>query len=228
MSLWDGETNEFSEQMNKAVENRINRLFTALPGVIKSFDASRGCATATPAVRVLNGEGRPETVPDIPCMPVIFPAGGASSSGAGQSLTYRINPGDPCVIFVFSSSAAQWLSGGPIDAPPESGRRQDLSDGFVLVGLRQFTKPLQSLADEIDLHLGDDDGTRYVRLIKDEGVVIEAPADKKIKAGAAATDPVTLASLVHAELVKIGTATGGAYVPPLTPDLIGASKLVAE
>lgn len=36
--------------------------------------------------------------------------------------------------------------------------------------------------------------------------------------------PLAFADLLLAELVKIGTATGGAYVPPISPALIGSTK----
>lgn len=112
-------------------------IWTALPGIIQSFDPATQTCTVLPTIqaRVQNPDGSFEWV-EIPILtecPVFFPGGG------GLTLTFPLQVGDECLI-VFSSRCidAWWQSGG-VQVQAEL-RMHDLSDGMVFPGFNSVPR----------------------------------------------------------------------------------------
>lgn len=105
-------------------------------GVIVSFDPDKQTASVKIAMnkQVVDYSKNPPAFNYLPYpvltdCPVFMPAGGTGR------LTFPIQPGDPCIIIFNDRDLDNWFSGGA-STPPNSSRIHDLSDGIVLVGIR--------------------------------------------------------------------------------------------
>lgn len=147
-------------QQEKHWTGRQARVWTALPGIIASFDPVAMTCEVQPAIQgkqVLE-DGTVQTV-NIPMLldcPVVYPHGG------GVSLTFPIRAGDECLV-VFASRAIDfwWQLGGV--QPPAEPRMHDLSDGFVLVGAYSQPKVLGNVSTQA-VQLRSDDGQAFFEL----------------------------------------------------------------
>jgi hypothetical protein len=147
-------------------------LWTALPAIIQSFDASALTCTAQPAiqaqVRAQDGSTSWVTLPLLVDVPVCFPRGG------GCTLTFPVTDGDEALM-VFSSRCidAWWQSGG-VQVQAEL-RMHDLSDGFAILGpFSQATKI--SGVSTSTTQLRSNDGSTFVDLDPSGKVVkVKAP-----------------------------------------------------
>lgn len=225
-----GDTPDFSTLMTQAARLVQSSSFTALIGTIKSYSGGR--ASVTPATRATGGDGSPRTLPDLPSMPVWMPA------SADAEIRYTPQPGDPCVVLFMSVASAGWITSGETGAVPEDQRRQSLSDGVVLAGLRSFADPPPPLPG-VNLSLGARDGSApYLHQLDAGGWLFEVAAAQRVTVGAGGATPVALADLVFSELQQIKLAldfiAGSIPVmPPIVnpypgPGPLGADKLSSE
>jgi hypothetical protein len=167
------------EVMRAALDGRQTRLWTALPGLIQSFDPDAMTCEVQPAVkgRVTTQKGATSFV-DLPLLvdcPVVFPGGG------GVTLTFPIQAGDECLV-VFASRCidAWWQQGG--SQPPMEARMHDLSDGFVLPGVRSQPRKINDLSTS-RAQLRNDAGDTFVELDPaGKAVTITAPSGATINA----------------------------------------------
>ncbi|MCT9017100.1 Gp138 family membrane-puncturing spike protein, partial [Cupriavidus gilardii] len=87
------------------------RIWTALPGIIHSFDADAMTCEVQPTIKIpvrkLDGTIESVALPLLVDCPVQFPSGG------NCTLTFPVKPGDECLV-VFASRCidAWWQSGG--------------------------------------------------------------------------------------------------------------------
>ena len=147
-------------QQDQSINGHLASLWTALPGIIQSFNAQEMTCEVQPAIqgKVRNEDGSIALV-NLPLLldcPVIFPRGG------GCSLTFPIKQGDECLV-IFSARAIDlwWQSGGV--QPPVEVRMHDLSDGFVLPGPYSQPQVLPSVSTSA-VQLRSDDGQAYFEL----------------------------------------------------------------
>lgn len=146
--------------LDQAMTARLSCLWTALPGIVQSFDPVAMTCQVQPAIQgKVRSEDGTITLVNLPMLldcPVVFPHGG------GCSMTFPIKPGDECLV-VFSSRAIDlwWQSGGV--QPPVEMRMHDLSDGFVLVGAYSQPKVLQNVSTAA-VQLRSDDGQAFFEL----------------------------------------------------------------
>lgn len=116
-----------------AIKGALAGVWTALPGMIESFDASLQTASVQPTIqaqiRKPTGETKLTNLPLLLDCPVHFPGGGDTV------FTFPVRQGDECLV-VFSSRCIDswWQSGGV--QPPATLRMHNLSDGFAIVGFR--------------------------------------------------------------------------------------------
>lgn len=147
-------------QQDQSINGHLASLWTALPGIIQSFNAQEMTCEVQPAIqgKVRNEDGSIALV-NLPLLldcPVIFPRGG------GCSLTFPIRQGDECLV-IFSARAIDlwWQSGGV--QPPVEVRMHDLSDGFVLPGPYSQPQVLPSVSTSA-VQLRSDDGQAFFEL----------------------------------------------------------------
>lgn len=135
-------------------------MWTALPGIIRSFDPKEITCEVQPAIqgKIAKEDGSVELV-NLPILldcPVVFPRGGSCS------LTFPIKAGDECLV-VFSSRAIDlwWQSGGV--QPPVEVRMHDLSDGFVIPGPYSQPQAIKGISTNA-VQLRSDDGQAFFEL----------------------------------------------------------------
>jgi hypothetical protein len=140
---------------------RQAQIWTAIPGIIQAFDVTRMTCTVQPsimAVQFSNKNAENINLPLLVDCPIQFPSGG------GCTLTFPILAGDECLV-VFSSRCidAWWQQGGI--QPQAEMRLHDLSDGFVLLGVRSLPKVAElGFISTNSVQLRTDDGLSYIDL----------------------------------------------------------------
>jgi phage baseplate assembly protein gpV len=145
-----------------------SKLWTALPGIIESFDPSAMTCTVRPAIsgaRLTRGGATVDVeIPLLLDCPVCFPGGG------GVTLTFPIAKGDECLVVFASRCIDSWWQLGGVRGQAEH-RMHDLSDGFVLPGVR--SQPRKFSVSTAGAQLRTDDGAAFVEI---------DPGSHKIKA----------------------------------------------
>lgn len=137
-----------------------SKLWTALPGIIQSFDAVAMTCTVQPAVQgLVRDEAGNQSPADLPLLldcPVQFPAGG------GCTLTFPVKPNDECLVVFASRCIDSWWQSGGIQAQAEL-RMHDLSDGFALLGFRSQPRVIGAVSTSA-AQLRSDDGVAFVEI----------------------------------------------------------------
>ena len=212
--------NPFEEGVISAVRGQLAETWTALPGVIVSFDGDAQTAVVQPAIKaeVTNQDGSKSlaTLPLLLDCPVQFPGGGDCV------LTFPVIADDECLV-VFASRCidAWWESSGV--QPQAELRMHDLSDGFVLLGFR--SKPnatpspsatateLRSLDGATLISL--DPAAQTITLTAPGGIFLNGPvtADATVTAG----EEVTAAGISLTTHTHGGVEAGAAQTDPPTP-----------
>lgn len=225
-----------SVALGAVVNAAIAGLWTALPGIIQSFDSDAVTCTVQPAIQgIITGEDGSRTAVNLPLLvdvPVVFPRGG------GATLTFPIANGDECLV-VFSSRCidAWWQSGG-VQIPMES-RKHDLSDGFALVGPMSQARKISGISTST-VQLRSDDGSAYVEIDPaSHAVNVETSGNVSVNAGgniaaeAVGTAAVTAPSITLNGNVTIngtltqtggGTATFSGNIDTPTGDVTASGK----
>ena len=84
------------EALRAALDGRQAEMWTALPGIVQSFDPAAMTVSVQPAVagRISDEAGKAASVdlPILPDVPVVFPGGG------GFALTFPVAAGDECLV----------------------------------------------------------------------------------------------------------------------------------
>lgn len=187
------------------MEGSQAKLWTALPGIVETFDAEAMTCTVQPSINanIRDEFGNLESI-NIPLLvdcPVVFPGGG------GCTLTFPIKPGDECLV-VFASRCidAWWAYGCPPDAngkpqtqPQAEFRMHDLSDGFVLPGVR--SQPRKFNVSTTRAQLRTDDGAAFVEL---------DPASKLVNVNTSGNITATAGGSITANAANQATITAPA------------------
>lgn len=154
-------------------------IHTALPGVIQSFDPQRMTCTVQPAIRAAiiqkNGAARAVDLPLLVDCPVVFPGGG------GYELTFPVKAGDDALIVFAERCIDAWWQSGGVQAAAEF-RLHDLSDGFVIPGVRSQPRVLSGGVHMGGAEVRTDSGSARIQLngdavkiIAPAGVVVDTP-----------------------------------------------------
>lgn len=166
-------------------------LWTALPGIIQSYDPAKNTAVVQPAIQarltsVIDGSVTDITLPVLVDCPVKFPSGG------GFILTFPLVEGDECLV-VFSSRCidAWWQSGGI--QPQARVRMHDLSDGFVLPGVTSVPRvPTGISTSQVQLRTWD--GSTAIGI--DSGKNVNITVNGNANVTASGTAKVSAASIL--------------------------------
>jgi hypothetical protein len=156
----------------QALDGRQTSIWTAMPGIIASFDPAKMTCSVDIAItikRQLPDESwQSLQIPTLLDCPVIFPSGG------GYTLTFPITVGDEClVIFANRCIDAWWQNGGV--QPQWEFRMHDLSDGFVLPGPHSQPRALANVSTTNTEFRSDDGAVKVALQHSDNSVRITAP-----------------------------------------------------
>lgn len=148
------------DAINSAVSASRADMWTALPGIIQSFNAGAVTAVVQPAITGVvlqpNGSNQAVRLPLLLDCPVVFPRGG------GCTLTFPVKSGDECLVIFASRCIDAWWQSGGVQVPMEM-RMHDLSDGFVLVGPMSQPHKIGNISTEA-VQLRSDDGAAFFEI----------------------------------------------------------------
>jgi hypothetical protein len=148
-------------------------LWTAMPGIIESFDLVTQTATVQPAIQqTLLRENTTRALPVLADVPIYFPSGG------GLTLTFPVQPGDECLLIFASRCIDAWWQSGGVQ-PAGEARTHSLSDAFAFVGARSRPRALGAFNDAA-AQLRTDSGSGYIELKPGGKVRIVAPEGVEI------------------------------------------------
>ena len=163
-----------------ALEGWQSGLWTAMPGIVQSFDAQEVTCSVQVAIQMQlrspTGEFRWESITPLIHVPVLFPGGG------GCTLTFPVEAGDECLVVFASRCIDSWWQSGGFQNPQVEMRMHDLSDGFALVGVRSQARPLPSISGS-SAQLRTDTGTAFVGVNATTGeITLKSPLKIKLEA----------------------------------------------
>lgn len=140
-------TENIVDALNGYLDSRLERVHTAVPGVIESYQAGTRLAKVRPMVKLQTGKGVVIDLPVIDNVPVIFPA------SAAFSLLWPLQRGDGVIIFFAENGIGNWInSPGTSPVAPDDAARFALTDAFCVPGLVPPAKAQPGKAQiEIDL-----------------------------------------------------------------------------
>jgi len=201
--------NDPVEATRAALDGKQAEMWTALPGIIESYDAERQTCTVQPAIKgkveSQGGEVSSVALPVLVDVPVVFPGGG------GVVVTFPIAAGDECLV-VFASRCidAWWQSGGVQEAL--EARMHDLSDGFAIVGPRSQARKLEDVSTD-EAQVRNDAGTMVLSFNPETGrITMTAPGGFHVVGAITATGDITAGSISlehHTHSDPQGGSTGG-------------------
>lgn len=147
-----------------AMRGAQGRMWTALPGIIQSFDAAKMTCSVQPALQGTlsdpkTGKATNVNLPLLVDCPVQFPSGG------GVTLTLPIAESDECLIIFASRCIDAWWQNGGIQ-PPMVYRMHDLSDGYVIPGIWSQPRVLSGVSTS-KAQLRSTDGSTMIELDPD-------------------------------------------------------------
>lgn len=123
----DASTPSFVSALNNVIAKGANRRRSCLPAKVVTFNA----ANRTCDCELLITEEDGTKLALLKSVPVQYPRGG------GFEITYPLSEGDEVLCFFADRDFERWLIDGRA-GPPQSGRRNTLSDAFCVPGLRDF------------------------------------------------------------------------------------------
>jgi hypothetical protein len=174
--------NDSQEALRLALDGHQAQVWTALPGIIESFDAIAVTCVVQPAikaeVRAPDGSTQWVALPLLLDCPVVFPRGG------GCTLTFPIAQDDECLVVFSSRCIDAWYSAGGVQVQSEF-RMHDLSDGFALPGpFSQATKISGISTSSVQLRSNDastyfdlNPTTQKIKIVAPGGFEVDAPTN---------------------------------------------------
>lgn len=158
-------------------------IYTALPGIVQSFDPAKRTVTIQPAIKAQvqapDGSKSWVTLPLLVDCPVVFPGGG------GFVLTFPLAAGDETLVIVASRCIDAWWQSGGVQVQAEL-RMHDLSDSFCLAGISSVPN-VQSAISTTNVQLRNDSGTAYVEINPEGNINVVGPGSINATAGVAAS-----------------------------------------
>ena len=211
------------EAQRAALDGRQAEIWTALPGIIQSFDPVAMTVTVQPAVagRVTDETGKTSSVnmPLLPDVPVVFPGGG------GFTLTFPVASGDECLVVFASRCIDAWWQSGGIGEPMEP-RMHDLSDGFALVGVRSQARRLSPAVDSENVQIRSDDGKTFVEMTPGGDVNAVGPTSVTLKSEGSIT--LDAPQIIIKGLLSMQSQSGGATTATLDGSLNATGDVTAS
>lgn len=136
---------EFTQAIADAVNSAVEGVHTALPGIIKAYDSSKGLCTVKPSGSIRTTTGSME-YPEITGVPVVSP----------NALATPLKAGDTVLILICEGSIAGFLAGKVETAT----LHHSLSNAVCIPNLRKVGVKAQVLANEKNCTVVD--GNLYV------------------------------------------------------------------
>lgn len=164
--------NDPEEALRAAFDGQLAGLWTALPGIVDSFDP--GAMTVAVQPSILGKLRAPDGAVSLVAMPLLVDVPVVFQSGGGHTMTFPVAKGDEALVVFASRCIDGWWQSGGIQAPIEM-RMHDLSDGFAIVGPRSQARLIPDISVS-STQIRSDDGSTVIDLNgKARTVVVTAP-----------------------------------------------------
>lgn len=212
------------EATRAALDGKQAEMWTALPGIVESFDPVPMTVSVQPSIkgRIQDENGKASSV-DLPLLadvPVVFPCGG------GFTLTYPIKAGDECLVVFASRCIDGWWQSGGVGGTPDE-RMHDLSDGIAIVGPRSQARKLDPAVDADNVQLRTDDGQAHITMMPDYTIRAQNPTAEilmtpagEVQARAGAQIKLTAPSIImEAASISMGGMGGGSAAATIKGDI---------
>lgn len=167
--------NDDTEMLRTALDGAQARMWTALPGIVESFDASKMTVSIQPAIqgRFLNSDGSYswQNMPLCVDVPVKY------FGNKKFICDFYLEKGDEGIIIFSSRCIDAWWQSGGVQRQAEL-RMHDLSDGMFLPGMySQATLPPSKPKQNV-MRLRTTDGNNFIQI--DNSGNISATATTKL------------------------------------------------
>jgi hypothetical protein len=201
----------FDEALLAALDGRQAKIWTALPGIIQSFDPVALTCDVQPAIkaqiRASNGSTQWAALPlllDCPLVPM---------RGGGCTLTFPIAQNDECLVVLASRCIDSWWQLGGVQVQAEF-RMHDLSDGFAIVGpFSQATKISGWSTSAVQLR--SNDGQAFLQLNPSTHEIdIVTPGNWSATIGGATNINVTGNANITAQNVSVTASQSASVTAP--------------
>ena len=151
---------DIETSLRVAIGSALLQTWTALPGIVVSFNPAKCTAVVQPAIEGTTRDGSgvlaQVSLPLLNDVPVVFPGAG------GVTLTLPLAKGDEVELRFQSRCIDQWFAGGGVRRAG-SNRKHDLSDAVAYPGLRSLPRALSNISTAV-AQLRSDDGATFVSL----------------------------------------------------------------
>jgi phage baseplate assembly protein gpV len=155
------------EVQRVAMDGRLSRVWTAMPGIITKVNLAHQTVEVQPAIQAQqsypDGTSKHVTLPIVPDVPIMFPSGG------GYTLTFPVAVGDHCLLHFASRCIDGWWDTGKVQ-PAMDKRMHDLSDAFATVGPRHRQGVPGNISSKTTT-LRTDDGTLVIEMDQTNGAI---------------------------------------------------------
>lgn len=139
--------NEYKANMKQVIGDEINRIHTAIPGVIVAYDPASNRASVQPSGKFKTQDGRGIAYPVINSVPVQFPVG----MGGAAGITFPLVAGDGGIILFSETQLEDFTEGGDSDDP----RKFSLNDAMFIPGYYSGAAAANvSNPKDVSLHYG--------------------------------------------------------------------------
>jgi hypothetical protein len=170
------------ESMRAVLDGYAANLWTALPGIVQSYDRMRGTCTIQPAIQAQitspTGSVSFVNLPVLLDVPVVYMGGGNFVA------TFPIQQGDEALVIFSDRCIDAWWQNGGVQKQAEI-RIHDLSDGFAFIGPRSLANSIPNVSSSA-VQLRSLDGSTYYELAGGQVANIVAPGGVNI------TGPVSI------------------------------------
>ncbi len=120
---------EFYTAIDGMIIKRINSMHTAIPAIVREFDASNGVGNVIPLTRSVLSDGTVIEYPELFKVPFLFPR------SAGAEIAFPVKEGDTCLLIFCENALDRWKGRGTLD----SQMKFALSNAIAIPGL--FSTP---------------------------------------------------------------------------------------
>lgn len=130
---------DFTQELENTIQQFVDGVHTALPGVIISFDPGTCSATVELKGMFMKPDGKSLAYPPAANVPVVFP----QASGQKVTIAFPIKAGDGCLVVMAEQSLEAWKAGGESNLD----LKHDLSNAIAIPGL--FRTPNAAMQEAV-------------------------------------------------------------------------------
>ncbi len=156
---------EVVQQVKATIQEFIDGVHTAIPGVIAAFDPAKCEASVNLTGQYNKPDGTKLPYPAAAHVPVVFP----QVYNQEITIAFPIKPGDGCLVIIAEQALEAWRAGGESNLD----LKHDLTNAIVIPGLFRTPNAVMQEAVSEDAIMLVNQGTKVK--IKGQEIHIETP-----------------------------------------------------